>query len=219
MQLRRSVRMTPDKTVSWSRKELPNGTLYLSEDASAEDAGRLTMEYPFQIGPMIGYGRSATVRSDGDRALKVAKPGQATDLNRWRKYWGFESVLLNVALQTGMERLGEDARLPSGARLTTPTYLGAMVFHRWDEVQVLMIFESGTEPEESKDAITIGTQASRRAVYDAALETVGRDPSSLAGYDDKRDNLLIRDDAQGNVEVVKLDACDRTVVEHDWALA
>ena len=217
MHLRRSVSFTPDKSVKWRRSELTDGTLYLSDEAVAENAAQLTNPYPFEIGPRIGRGHFGNVYGNGGVALKHSElqPGMHPDV--WEKYAGLGSVKLNVALQEGLNKLGENARLPNGTKITTPTYLGAFVLRRHPAVRVLMTHESGDTPYIGTDVLTIGQQATRRIVYDAALDSVGFDPEQFAGYDDKRDNLLVRRDAN-TPEIVKLDVCNRAVVEDDWQL-
>jgi hypothetical protein len=83
-----------------------------------------------------------------------------------------------------------------------------------------MTHERGGHPSMETDALTIGTQASRREVYDAAMEAVGFDPhAEFVGYDDKRDNLLVRQSSSADTaEIVKLDVCNRVVTERDWQL-
>jgi hypothetical protein len=217
MQLRRSERITPDGSVKWRRRELRDGTLYLSDDAPVESESHLTSPHIFELGPRIGEGRFAEVRGNGEVAIKRSRLDPFMDPEVWKKYAGMGAVKMNVALQKGMERLGGEARLSSGALITTPKYLGAFTLRRSDAVIVLMTQELGREPNIETDALTIGTQASRRVVYDAAMDAVGFDPREFKGYDDKRDNLLVRQfEGSGAVELVKLDACDRVVIETDW---
>jgi hypothetical protein len=198
--------LTPDRSVRWQRRTTREGDLYLAKDAPTESVAWLTVPSG-NVGRHIGtgqvFGRVYGVQADNRYALKESTPPFRMTEERWSRYCGLGSLCLNVGLQAGLERIGDGAFLPNGTKVTTPQYYGLLVGA--GVTRLLMSFEAGTHPQENSSLI--GSEVERRMIYDAAVQAVGVDPSTIGSYDDKPENLLTRPTDSG-LEAVKIDACN-----------
>jgi hypothetical protein len=202
--------MTPDKTVKWRRQNVPGGKLYVAPDAAA-DTRSLLLGPAGACGEPIGSGRFGTAYLVGDASQRVVKEVllDAALAAAWlNRMCGMIALRLNIGLEAGLPRLGDRAVLPTGRKLVTPHYYGALLGD--GVVRALMSFEPG-DPVYQGDP-RAGTHAERVAIFDAALAAVGAAPLEHGHYDDiptdKETNLFARTAADGTEEIVMLDAAE-----------
>jgi hypothetical protein len=205
MYLHRTAALTPDKSVRWDRSKLDDGALFLAPDAP-DDSIALLGTRARDVGPRVSNGEYGVVHRTEDNAfaLKECVWHPWIPEEDWIDNCARGSLRLNVSLASGLRRMGEEATLGTGARVTTPNYYGAVLYPRM--ARILMSFEPGESAQETHRHI-VGSVSERRIVYDAALMAVGFDPTGLEGYDDTRGNLLVRSKG-APPEVIKLDAAN-----------
>jgi hypothetical protein len=197
--------MVPDKTIRWETHHRRSNVFHLAPQAPP-DALQLLREPPKGVGSLIGegaHGKAYRVIGTDYVVKEVDPPPQHMDKQRHSRVCGFAALQLNVALETGIKRLGPGATLPNGTELTTPQYHGVML---GSAIRILMSFESGGGVYQGDSRA--GTHLERRAIFDAALGAVGMKPPNF--YDDvptnRETNLLARWTNDDRQQVVMLDA-------------
>lgn len=192
------VPVVPDGSIQWEKAAINRDIALIAPEAPAESLEWLAQQAS-EIGEGIDSGSQGSIYRIATGL--VMKEATRVDISRkaWRRNSGYSALFLNIALETGLPRIGDMACLPDGSRITTPTYFAAYITPQVS--RIIMTFEEGQRSYSGDRAG--GSKWERRTIYDNAYRSVGGNPSRLVGYDDERTNLLIRPG-----EIVKLDACN-----------
>jgi hypothetical protein len=208
--------LTPDRSVIWRRQRLLGGlkgNLYIAPEAPPQSLAWVSgNESPANITSLAKGNHASAYRFSHGGAEFVLKESLRPPQNNretWERMCGISALKLNVALCQGLKNIGDDAVLPTGARLTTPEY-HAMYAGR-TEARMVMSFEAGGQPLPGDETV-VSTRKERHVIFNKAVESVGIDPTTMEGYDDHTRNLLVRDTETGP-EVVFFDAANVKVTQ------